>query len=331
MGMNRVAKRLIQSAFTLYAVATISFVLIHQLPGGPLAYLRAQMSQTGQNPESINNLANVYLSFRPDEPLYLQYIDYIGGVLQGDLGTSFSVGEPVSRVLGEAIPWTVFIMGTNLVIAFFVGVTLGGFLAYNEGSRFDISVSVGSTFLQSIPYYVLAIIMLMYLAFYNPFFPTGGRYGANVEPGFSIAFLGSAIHHGALPILSHAIPTIGGWAIGMRSNAIQVRGEDYLRVARLRGLRQSRIATRYVTRNAILPLYTSVMIAIGAAMGGSVITETIFSYPGVGYYMFEAIQRQDFPLMMGGFILITFGVVGGLTIADLTYSRLDPRAGGVGE
>jgi peptide/nickel transport system permease protein len=329
--MKYFVKRLGQSVFTVFAVVSFSFALIRLLPGGPMDYLRAQiMEQGGSNlsPEAINRRIEAQSGINPDEPVYLQYVDYMVGLAQGEFGQSVWYGDPVASIIGPAIPWTVFLTASALFIAFTVGVSLGAVMAYKEGSKLDVGSTGVGLVLNSTPGYVVALLLVAYLGYRYQIFPTGGRYNSALDPGFNARFLGSVLYHGAMPIASMAVVGFGGWALSMRGNAIRVLGEDYLRVARLRGLSTRRIALRYVARNAILPMYTGLMIAIGTVFGGAVIIENIFAYPGVGFYLIQAISARDYPLMMGGFILITVAMVIGITIADLTYGWLDPRAKG---
>lgn len=329
--MNYYVKRIGQALFTIYAVVTISFGLIRLLPGGPVAQLRAQLIQQqggAADRERVNRLVELHTNVQPDKPVWEQYIDYMIAVFQGDLGVSMWHNEAVSSILGDALPWTVFLMGTSLLLAFVIGIALGAVMAYYEGSRFDIGSTSVIILLNSIPYYIAAVIMLYFLGYNFGLFPTGGRYASGVEPGLTIEFFSSVLFHSALPIASMVITSFGGTALSMRGNAISVLGNDYLRVARLRGLRDRRITMEYVARNALLPMYTGLMMSIGMVFGGSVILEEIFTYPGVGYYMFQAINASDYPVLMGSLILITIAIVVGILIADLTYGKIDPRVRG---
>ncbi|WP_135305476.1 ABC transporter permease [Haloarcula amylovorans] len=330
--MNYVLKRLGQSLLTILVVVSASFGLIRLLPGGPMDYLRAEMIKQGSDLSSaeINRRIAAQTNIAVDEPMYVQYLDYMTAMVQGDFGRSIWYEEPVASVIGPAIPWTVFLTASALFLAFTVGISLGAFMAYKEGSSFDIASTGIGLFLNSTPSYVIALLLIAFLGYRFQLFPTGGRYASELTTGFNIPFLTSVLYHGVLPILSMALVGFGGWALSMRGNSIRVLGEDYLRVARLRGLPTRRIAIRYVARNAILPMYTGLMIAIGTVFGGAVIIENIFAYPGVGFYLIQAIHARDYPLMMGGFILITVAMVIGITIADLTYGWLDPRAKGGG-
>jgi peptide/nickel transport system permease protein len=328
--MRYVIERVGQAFFTVFAVISLSFGLVRLMPGGPMDYLKAQLSQdfsSGRDREQLQALAQTYLNINPDEPVWQQYIEYMTSILQGDLGQSIWFNKPVAAILADSLPWTMFVMSLALLITFGIGIVLGAIMAYNEGSYFDVGGSVLAVFLTSTPYYIFALILLFLFAYQNSIFPSGGRVAARVEPGFNPAFIESVFMHAALPMFSIVLTEFGGWALGMRGNSIRVLGEDYLRVARLRGLPANRIATRYVGRNAILPMYTGLMISIGFVFGGSIILETIFAYPGVGYYLLRAVNARDYPLMMGGFIIITVAVVIGIFVADMTYGKIDPRAG----
>lgn len=328
--MRYVIERIGQALFTVFAVISLSFGLVRLMPGGPMDYLKAQLAQdfsSGQDREQLQALAQTYLNINPDQPLWRQYVEYMISILQGDLGQSIWFEKPVVAILADSLPWTMFVMSLALLVTFGIGIVLGAIMAYNEGSYFDMGGSVLAVFLTSTPYYIFALILLFLFAYQNSFFPSGGRVAARIEPGLNPAFIKSVFMHAALPMLSIVLTEFGGWALGMRGNSIRVLGEDYLRVARLRGLPANRIATRYVGRNAILPMYTGLMISIGFVFGGSIILETIFAYPGVGYYLLRAVNARDYPLMMGGFIIITVAVVIGIFIADMTYGKIDPRAG----
>jgi len=325
-------KRVLQSVVTVFVVVNITFGLIRLMPGGPTAYLKSQVFAGGSGSMSEQRfleLAELYINYNPNATLWEQYVDYMSAVLfRFDLGTSVWYDEAVSKILLEALPWTVFVMTASLVLMFAIGIGLGAIMAYNEGSKMDVASTLYSTVSTSIPYYVTAVVFLFIFAYQFGWFPTGGRMDDTTTIGLNWPFFAGVLHHAALPIASTVLTGFGGWALSMRGNSIRVLGEDYLRVARLRGLKPRRIAFDYVGRNAILPMYTGLMITVGFLFGGSVILEQIFNYQGIGYYMFEGISARDYPLMMGAFMLITFAVIAGILFADLTYGYLDPRAGG---
>ncbi|WP_264556289.1 ABC transporter permease subunit [Halocatena marina] len=322
--MRRFSKRILQTVFTIWAVITLTFALIRQIPGGPEAYLRAQYAQTGRDPGNIGELAKQYFNTDFDKPLWQQYIDYLVNLSQGDMGTSLFLREPIGDLLLNALPWTLLVMSIAIFISYAIGIFLGAVMAYRERSTFD---SVGTTLsitLNSIPYYVVALIFLYVLGYQYSLFPTRGTH--SIDPGLDPMFVVNVLWYATLPAISFILTAAGGVAVRMRGNSISILGEDYLRVARLRGLSSNRISSRYVVWNSVLPMYTNLMISIGFMFGGAVILERIFLYEGVGYYMYQGIVSRDYPLMMGAFVIITVAVTLAILIADLTYGWIDPRA-----
>lgn len=329
--MKWLINRILQAVLTVLSVISISFALIRLMPGGPMDYVRAQITQSQRGSisrERMETLTETYTNIKPNEPVHIQYIEYMSAMLQGDFGRSTRYSEPVMDILAGALPWTIFIMSLALLLTYLLGIALGALMAYKEQSAFDTGSTLGSILLNSIPYYVAAIILVYVLGYQFSLFPTGGRMNQSTTVGFNVPFIIGAFEHAVLPVASMVITGFGGQALSMRGNSIQILGEDYLRVARLRGLSEPRIAFRYVARNAILPMYTNLMISIGFMISGSVILEKIFNYPGIGYYLLQAVNARDYSLMMGAFVLITIAVVIGIFIADLTYGLLDPRAKG---
>jgi len=323
--VNYYVRRTARVFVTIFLVASLTFGLVRLLPGGPFTLLRAQLLRQGVPADEVDaRIANLQ-NIRPDEPLWQQYIDYMTALFQGNLGESISLGEPVVTVLAKAAPWTIFVVLVSTVLVFVIGIFMGSLQAYWEGSRFDQLVTGVSISLMSLPFYVVAVIALYVFAYQFGWLPTAGTVSNSVERSLGVPFLVSALKHSILPIVSYTLGAAGGQALAMRGNSIQVLGNDYVQVARLRGLSDRRIATRYVARNAILPMYTGFLLLLGFRLGGTVILEQIFSYTGLGYYMITALKANDYPLMMGTFLVITVALVIGVFIADLTYSRIDPR------
>lgn len=326
--MNYYVQRTARAILTVWVVATITFGMIRLLPGGPMQQIRARLlRQPGISADQVDEQISSYQNLVPDAPLHEQYIQYMTGLAQGNMGKSITdMGTPVTEIIAETLPWTLFVMETAQILIFAIGIIGGAFLAYKEGTKLDSVGSSISILLSSIPFYVVAILAVYLLANIGGFFPS--RYGFDstvAEPGLSVAFIISALHHAILPIGSVVITGAGVQLLAMRGNSIQVLGEDFVRVARLRGLSDRRIATRYVARNAILPMYTSFLTLIAFSIGGSIVLEEIFSYPGIGREMLQSLTRRDYPLMMGIFLVITVAVVLSVYIADLTYGMIDPR------
>lgn len=330
MDRNYAVRRVAQAVLTVWAVITITFGLTRLMPGDPRTFLMAMSS--GQSnvevpPEEYMDEAAI----DPSGSLLEQYVDYLTLLAQGELGQSIHFDQPVAAILMDGVPWTVFLVATSLPLTFGIGIVLGAFMAYYEGTTFDKALSSLSTLLNSIPFYIAAVILLMLFAYEFPIFPNRGRSPAHVDPMLSPLvpnpeFVGGVLLHAVLPVVSIVITYFGFRALAMRGNSIQVLGEDFVRVARLRGLPDNRIAMQYVGRNAVLPIYTEFMIALGVVLGNTVVLEEIFAYQGLGYYFFRAIGARDYPLIMGAFLVITIAVVIGLFLADLSYGLIDPRA-----
>ncbi|WP_425490736.1 ABC transporter permease [Haloprofundus salilacus] len=320
-------RRVAQAAFTVWAVTTLSFVLVRMMPGNPMGAMVRQLEAQGVNPVRARQLVELRLSIDPDKPIPIAYVEYMANIFQGDLGVSTYYAQPVAEVLAQAMPWTLFVLSWSLFISFFVGISFGALMAYWEGGKLDTGLTSWAILMGSIPYYVLAFMLLIFLAYRLNWFPTSGRAPTGVPAGFNWPYIKGIAHHAALPVMSMLVAS-GVASLGMRGNSIRVLGSDYLRVARLRGLSDSTISTQYVARNAVLPMYTTLLISIGEMFGGSVVLEQVFQYRGLGYYILAAMYQRDYPLMMGGFMLITIAVVIALLVADLTYGYVDPRAGG---
>ena len=324
-----IVKRVGQAIITFLAVITITFGLIRAIPGGPADYIRSQVMQNrgadGVDMAQLNSLVESYTNIDPSTPLYVQYFDYLTSVLRGDLGQSIWFDRPVNAIIVETAPWTIFLLTVSILLTFGIGIALGAVMAYLEGTRFDTVSTIVSMFLNSVPYYIAAIFLVYVLSIQLSIFPQSGNVSPGMDPALSFEYVRDVLVHATLPIISLVITGFGGVAITMRGNAIQEIGEDYIRVAHLRGVPGRRIALRYVGRNALLPMYTNLMIAIGFMFGGSVILEEIFAYPGLGYYLLQGIHSRDYPLMMGIFLIITVAVLLSILIADLTYGKIDPR------
>lgn len=340
--MGYLRQRVTQALITLYAVVTLGFVLVRLMPGGPADYVRQKLQQNpglvGKGPfepitrEDVNRYMEIYLNLEPREPIWQEYINYVINIFTGDFGTSIFVdpGVEVAQLLAEAAPWTIFISSIAIFYSFTVGVVLGAIMAYFEGSKFDVGMTVSMILNAAVPYYVVAIVLLYFMAYQWGWFPTGGRMNPNTTPGYNWAFIAGVFEHAALPVASMIATGFGGGALGMRANSIRILGSDYIHYARDRGLSSYMIATRYLARNAVLPQYTSLMISMATLIGGSVILEQIFSYPGMGLLMYRATLARDYPIITGVLFVSTAIFVVALLFADMTYSLIDPRAGQTG-
>ena len=334
--MSYYLKRLGQSVLVFFVTITVTFALYRMLPFGPVEMMRVNLmnqlvEQGNPSPkqvEKINRMVEAYTGINPDRPWYVAYYEYVRDiVLYQDFGTSITKREPVFQILFKAMPWSLFISIYGLALGTTVSLLLGAAMAYTEGSRFDSGMTVVSIINTTIPYYVVAIVALIVFSFNLGWFPSGGRMTPGTTPGFNYPFIAGIVEHAALPVLSSFIAGFGG-ALAFRGNCIREMGKGYIRLARLRGVSQGRIAIRYVGRNALLPIYTSIMMGIASLFGSSIILETIFNYPAMGFVTFEALMDRDYPLIMGSFIFFTTVTLLGILIADLTYGIIDPRVKG---
>lgn len=331
--MRYYVRRIAQAAFTMLSGLFLTYALYRIIPGSPLQNIIAdiverQRQSGGQiDSEQIARIAEQMTGINPSEPIIVGFFDYVAGiVLRGDFGTSILYQDPVFDVLFRAMPWSIFLSVYGLMFGITATILVGVLMAWHEGTVVDKGGTVLVLLVNSIPYYVGAIVMLSFLAFQWGLFPSGGRAPRAATPGFNLEFMLGILYHGALPIISTFLLGFAAGAIGMRANTVSIVGSDYLRSARLRGISTNRILTRYLTRNAILPLYTGWVIGIGALFSSNVITEQIFAYQGAGWFLFEAATNTDYPLVMGAFIFFGGVTVLGILIADLTYGLIDPRA-----
>lgn len=335
--MSYLRDRLIQAAVTFYLIVSLGFVLTKLMPGGPVEYLMKQIQlnprryglSADPSPQEVINRVETLIAVPPDKPLPEAYADYMINVfINFNLGESIIVarGVPVVDLILARAPWTIFISTIGLLYGLIIGIILGSMMAYYEGSKFDVGTTVSMILNNAVPYYLAAIFLLYFGAFQLGWFPSGGHYNPDATPGINWPFISSVFYYASLPALSFIITGFGGSALGIRANSIRLLGSDHLYVARLRGLSDYRIATAYLARNAILPMYTSIVIGLGSLLGGSVILEQIFQYPGMGMLMFDAAVGRDFPVLMGALFLTSLIFIIGTLIADFTYSLIDPRA-----
>ncbi|RLE69828.1 MAG: ABC transporter permease [Thermoprotei archaeon] len=321
--MRWIIGRLLLSFITIIGSLTLIFVLIRLMPGNPIDYLISQLMYTQQMPiDAVMAYVKSYYGFLPNKPIHEQYIEYMCNMLRGDFGKSLLyLGTPVNSIIGHNLPWTLFLLSYSILVSFILGITIGIFLAYKRGTKLDSAFTLGLTILNSVPPYIVALILVTVGIFTA--IPYRGAY--SVEPSFSPEFIANVFYHATLPMISYTLVTFSGWALAMRGSAITILGSDYIVVAIARGLSKRRILTHYVGKTAILPVFTSLVISLGFMFGGAVFIETIFAYPGVGYFLSMAVAARDYPLIQGCFFVIVVSVVLGTLLADIIYYRIDPR------
>lgn len=320
--MKYLARKIVLYAFIAWAALTLNFLIPRMMPGDPVTLL-LESSQGAVDPEAKKAIAEAYGV--SDDPLLVQYGRYLKDLAHIDLGVSISqFPVPVTEIIGQSLPWTIGLVGVATVLSFLLGTGLGVLLAWRRGTWSD-HVLPALTFLNAIPYFWMALILVLVLAAWLGWFPNAGGYERILFPGWTPEFIGSVIYHALLPAFTIVLASFAGWVLAMRNMTVTVLGEDYVSMAEAKGLPQRRVLLGYAARNAILPSITGFALSLGAVVGGSMLTEVIFNYPGVGYTLFKAVQTQDFPLMQGLFLIISLAVIAANLVADIAYVFLDPR------
>ena len=320
--MIHLLRRLAFYLVTAWAAVTVNFFIPHLMPGDPVQNLIARQ-QGRTSPQAVEAL-RVQLGLTGHQSLWSEYLHYWGQLGHGDLGISTSFyPASVGSVLTAALPWTVVLVGVSTVVSFVIGTLIGIVVAWRRGSWLDGVLPV-ATFFQAVPYFFLALIVLIVLGSDLGWFPITGGADSSIDPGFSGAFIGSAIYHGILPMITIVISSVAGWILGMRNMMVTTMDEDYVLVAAAKGL-PNRKVIGYAARNAILPSVSSFSLSLSFVVAGALLTEIVFSYPGIGFQLLQAVQAEDFPLLQGIFLVITFAVLAANLLADVVYAALDPR------
>lgn len=321
--MRYLARRLGFYLLAFWASITLNFLLPRLMPGDPISRMMARSSSQ----LSSDQLLQLRKLFGLDErPMWQQYLSYINDVLHGRMGISISrFPTPVSEVIQSQIGWTLLLGGTSLVIAAVIGTLLGILAAWRRGGFIDSVLPPILVFIGSFPYFWLAMAALYVGGVQHDWFPARHAFADGLTPGFNSLFIQSVAIHLFLPALTIVLVSVGGWMLGMRNSMIATNADDYITMAEAKGLRPSRIILRYAARNAMLPSVTSFGMSLGFIVGGALLTETVFAYPGVGYQLMSATTGLDYPLMQGLFLIITAAVLLANFMIDIVYVRLDPR------
>lgn len=321
-----IAQKTVWYLVALVAAVSLNFLLPRLVPGNPVDVIVSNLSRGGSvTSEQQKQVYESYVQeFGLDQSLGQQFLTYLGKVFTGDLGTSFAYyPAAVNDLVGQALPWSIAVQLPAILIGWILGNVIGAIAAF-RGGNWDRSVFTTSLFLSAMPYYCLSILLLYVLAVVAGVFPVGGAYSLGLSPEFSVAFLWDALSYYWLPFLSLVVVFIGGQAVGMRSMAIYELGGDYVSYARAMGIRDNKI-TQYIFRNAMLPQITGLALAIGTLVGGALITELVFSYPGVGTLLFNAIAANDYPVIQAVTLIITVAVLLTNFAVEIAYGIIDPR------
>jgi peptide/nickel transport system permease protein len=319
------AAKLVTGLVMVWVVTSATFFLVLDMPGNPAQAQEAQDVLHGMTPQQAQRATAAIYGFIPKQSLADQYGHYMWQLLHFNLGESIAQeGTPVSHIVASAFPWTVILALSGILISFLIGVCLGVLAAIRRNTKFGDALTFGGAIINGIPIFVIALLLFYLFTTIWAIFPQGGNVSVVYTPGWNAGYIGSVVSHAVLPVVAYVLSILGAWVLTTKSSVISVLGDDFILAAELRGLRPLTIA-RYITRNAMLPLFTILAIALGLLFGGSVFIEDVFNYPGLGQLMISSISTKDFPVLDGAFLLIIVAVIVALTLADLTYPLIDPR------
>lgn len=327
MTIGYLVRRFAVFLLVVWVAATLNFLIPRFAPGDPIGAILTRMAQQGASVAgSAEIIARYRAEFGLDEPLVVQYLKYLWALARLDLGISLanfpaSVGEVIAR----ALPWTIGLLATATVLSFLIGNLLGAIMSWPGAPRWTRLVAGPMLLFAAVPYYLLAILLLFVFAFSLRWFPVGGVSTIGTSVSLDPAGLLDIAYHSVLPAASIVLAALGGWMLGMRAMMVGVLGSDYLTLAEAKGLSPRRIFLWYAMRNAILPQITGLALYLGTAVSGAVLVEVIFSYPGVGLLLFQAIQNADYTLIQGITFILVLSVSTGILILDLLYPFVDPR------
>lgn len=310
-------------ALAAWVAITLNFLIPRLMPGDPAQIMFARFKGE-MSPQAIAALRETFGI--TDAPLIHQYFSYLTHLLSGDMGISVSnYPEPVVKVIATGLSWSIFLAGSALIISFLLGSALGAIAAWKRGALIDSVAPPLLALLGAFPYFWMAMLALFVFGFGLGWFPLWHAYPEGTSPGFNLPFIVGALYHAALPAATMIVASLGGWMLAMRNTMVGILGSDYITYARARGLAPRKVLVRYAVRNALLPNITGFGMALGFVLGGALLTEIIFSYPGQGYLLIQAVRAQDYPLMQGLFLTITLAVLGANWLVDIVTLILDPR------
>ncbi|MFI5274065.1 MAG: ABC transporter permease [Ktedonobacterales bacterium] len=325
--MRHFLRRLGIYLVAIWAAVTVNFFLPRLAPGNPAEAVFVRLSQHGAVSPATLRALEIEFGVNTTDPLWVQYFTYLNNLLHGNLGVSTNYfPSSVGDVIRQSIPWTLTLLTVSVALSFVLGTLIGVYTAWRRGSALDTVLSFVMTFFYSILFPWLALMVVYFLGYSLGWFPFSDGYDTTTTvPGLNPDFLASAAYHAILPALTIIISTVAGWMLTMRNSMITTLSEDYVLMAQAKGLSSRRVMFAYAARNAVLPSFTGFAIALGSVVGGQLLVEIVFNYPGIGFALFQAIQSQDYQLADGILLLVIVATVAMNLIVDLLYAVLDPR------
>ena len=314
---------------TLWAAVTLNFFLPRLMPGNPAIAMMGKFHGR-LSPQGLVAMENLF-GVNTKTSLPVQYLHYLGDIATGNFGTSlYFYPSSVSRVVLDAIPWTLGLVGVTTILAFVLGTGIGIISAWRHGNWLDGIVPPVFVITSAIPYFWVGMMFILIFGIKLQWLPYTFGFDPTLTPGLNGAFIGNVLSHAVLPALALLLTTIGTWILTMRNNMVTTLAEDYVRMARAKGLPNRRVMLDYAARNAILPNLTGFAMSLGFVVGGAILIEYVFDYPVVGYMLLQAVQNEDYPLMQALFLLITVAVLVAILLADILTAIFDPRTRSAG-
>ncbi len=321
--MSFVLRRLGFYIVAVWAAVTVNFAIPRAMPGNAVDAMMSKFQSL--QPSAIKALEAEFGTGHQGSLIH-QYLEYWWNVLHFNLGTSTSLFPAhVSTIIGQTLPWTLCLVGVSTVLSFVIGTLLGILAAWRRGGAFD-RILPAFTLMQAMPYFFLALIVIYLFTLKLHWFPVAGGYSLGIHLGWNWSFIGSALYHSILPALTIIVTSMGGWMLQMRNVMLTTISEDYILVGQAKGLSPRRIVFTYGARNAILPNIAGFALSLGFVVAGALVMELVFSYPGVGLTLFNAVTSNDYRLMQGIFLVISLAVLVASLLADIAYVFADPRA-----
>lgn len=328
MNMVRLVKRLIMTVFVFFGAATLNFFLPRMTGNDPVSERIAQLGDSGDgmSAEALQALMESYSErFGLDQPLLQQYLTYLGDMLRLDFGYSLAFFPArVWELIAQALPWTIGLMLTTTLVSFVIGSIIGA-LAVWQNSKLTRVVMPTLMIFAAVPFYLVGLGLIYFIAFQLRLLPTGGGFNILIVPSWSWEFAFDVLKHATLPAISIVLSSVGVWALAMRGMMVTIQGADYMNFADARGLAKRRMFFRYGLRNAMLPQITTLALALGQVVTGAILVEIVFSYPGLGNLLLQAVRGSDYFTIYGIVMVLVLAISLVTLVLDLIYPLLDPR------